>query len=169
MSTLNKNLSSEMATVTLAQEHNSYIVYNRQVSTDSGWENPFRPGGDLSREADEIVELIKEGKPITPTPGSTSPKLPTIEDTTDNGKLSPNEMVAAKNVANDLSHSPKTPEAKKVANSNQQSANGNTVNEKAPVGAVEVQRGTVVQPVDASQVEHVIIKKKPKCKCCVIQ
>lgn len=28
-------------------------------STESGWDNPFRPGGDLSREADEIVNLIK--------------------------------------------------------------------------------------------------------------
>ena len=28
-------------------------------STDSGWDNPFRPDGDLSREADEIVNLIK--------------------------------------------------------------------------------------------------------------
>lgn len=57
-------------------------------STESGWDNPFRPGGDLSREADEIVNLIKGnatvkwtlkwkielwilsftgGKPITPT------------------------------------------------------------------------------------------------------
>lgn len=28
-------------------------------STDSGWDNPFRPDGDLSREADEIVNMIK--------------------------------------------------------------------------------------------------------------
>lgn len=28
-------------------------------STDSGWDNPFRPGGDLSREADEIVSMIR--------------------------------------------------------------------------------------------------------------
>ncbi|XP_017472667.1 PREDICTED: uncharacterized protein LOC108363727 isoform X2 [Rhagoletis zephyria] len=41
--------------------------YNRQQSTDSGWDNPFRPGGDLSREADEIVNMIRGGKPITPT------------------------------------------------------------------------------------------------------
>ncbi|CAD1471495.1 unnamed protein product, partial [Heterotrigona itama] len=47
--------------------------------TDSGWDNPFRPDGDLSREADEIVELIKGGKPITPTPGQTGPPLPGCE------------------------------------------------------------------------------------------
>lgn len=28
-------------------------------STESGFDNPFRPGGDLSREADEIVNMIK--------------------------------------------------------------------------------------------------------------
>jgi len=33
-------------------------------SVESGWDNPFRPDGDLSKEADQIVELIKEGKPI---------------------------------------------------------------------------------------------------------
>lgn len=43
-----------------------YLFYN--FSTESGWDNPFRPDGDLSREADEIVSLIKGGKPITPTP-----------------------------------------------------------------------------------------------------
>lgn len=51
-------------------------------STDSGWDNPFRPDGDLSREADEIVELIKGGKPITPTPGQNAPSLPGVETTT---------------------------------------------------------------------------------------
>lgn len=45
--------------------------------SSDGWDNPFRPDGDLSKEADQIVELIKEGKPITPTPTSaTSPLLP---------------------------------------------------------------------------------------------
>jgi len=34
-------------------------------STDSGWDNPFRPGGDLSREADEIVSMIR-GKLYSP-------------------------------------------------------------------------------------------------------
>ncbi|KAK3896244.1 hypothetical protein Pcinc_000067, partial [Petrolisthes cinctipes] len=33
-------------------------------STDSGRDNPFRPDGDISREADEIVELIKSGRPL---------------------------------------------------------------------------------------------------------
>ncbi|WP_277214164.1 hypothetical protein, partial [Isoptericola croceus] len=33
---------------------------------------------------------------------------------------------------------------------------------------VELKRETVA-PTEASQVEHVNLKKKPKCKCCVIQ
>lgn len=152
-----------MATVTLAQEHNSYIVYNRQVSTDSGWENPFRPGGDLSREADEIVELIKEGKPITPTPGNTSPKLPPGVDTVDVSATA-TETPVGKTVANDVAHSP---DKKKGVAGQNNATNG--VSDKPSVGAVEVQRGTVVQPGDVSQIEHVVIKKKPKCKCCVIQ
>lgn len=36
-----------------------FDVYFSFNSTDSGWDNPFRPDGDLSREADEIVNLIK--------------------------------------------------------------------------------------------------------------
>lgn len=37
-----------------------YIVLciNISYSVDSGWDNPFRPDGELSREADEIVKLI---------------------------------------------------------------------------------------------------------------
>ncbi|XP_019761820.2 uncharacterized protein LOC109538855 isoform X2 [Dendroctonus ponderosae] len=61
----------------------NHIVYNRTESTESGWDNPFRPGGDLSREADQIVELIKGGKPITPTPGSQAPPLPSGDDSLD--------------------------------------------------------------------------------------
>uniref|UniRef100_A0A1B6DUF5 Uncharacterized protein n=1 Tax=Clastoptera arizonana TaxID=38151 RepID=A0A1B6DUF5_9HEMI len=121
-------------------------------STDSGWDNPFRPDGDLSREADEIVELIKGGKPITPTPGSVAPKLPSVED---NSTVTPQ-------TASPVSQSPV------------KGANGNTVlsnnkSQASPPGAVELQRATVVPPSDASHVQHVVLKKKPKCKCCVIQ
>lgn len=72
-----------------------------------------------------------------------------------------------KNAINDLAHSPKSPDSKKL-NNNQK--NGNTCNDKpSSPGAVEVQHTTVSQPSDASQVEHVVLKKKPKCQCCVIQ
>lgn len=89
-------------------------------------DNPFRPGGELSREAETIVNLIKQGKPITPTK-ETAPDFKT------NGKL-------------------------------------NGTPKSAKPGLVEVEHGIVIPPSDASQlVEQVVIKKKPKCKCCVIQ
>lgn len=126
-------------------------IFSFYFSTDSGWDNPFRPDGDLSREADEIVELIKGGKPITPTPGSTAPKLPSVEE---NGVLTPQ-------TATPVSQSP-------VKDANGSTPLSNNKPPASPPGAVELQRATVVSP-KVEQVEHVVLKKKPKCKCCVIQ
>lgn len=136
----------------------NHVVYIRQESTESGWDNPFRPGGDLSREADEIVELIKGGKPITPTSGG--PPSPILHDHTDSS------------FANNVAHEPITESPKKatVLHATPKSANGNVKNDKvSSPGAVDVQRGTLIPAGDSSQVEHVVIKKKPKCECCVIQ
>ncbi|KAH8387052.1 hypothetical protein KR093_004410 [Drosophila rubida] len=67
-SSYNCNLDyTTMATATMQPTVGLGPAYDRQQSTDSGWDNPFRPGGDLSREADEIVSMIRGGKPITPT------------------------------------------------------------------------------------------------------
>jgi len=41
------------------QHSNDLPMVFPHCSTDSGWDNPFRPGGDLSREADEIVNMIR--------------------------------------------------------------------------------------------------------------
>ncbi|KAF5278067.1 hypothetical protein FQA39_LY18393 [Lamprigera yunnana] len=148
-----------MAAATL--NDTNHVAYIRQESTESGWDNPFRPGGDLSREADEIVELIKGGKPITPTSGG--PPSPIHLDHTDS------------TFANNIAHEPITESPKKATvlnsslNATPKNANGNVKNDKVSMGAVDVQRGTVVPAGDASQVEHVVIKKKPKCECCVIQ
>lgn len=131
---------------------------------ESGWDNPFRPGGDLSREADEIVELIKGGKPITPTPGQ-APPLPSLDE---------NDHKISNNIQEPITESPKK-STQLNATPIPKSANGTAKNDataavKAPsTGALDVQRGTVRPDGDASQVEHVTIKKKPKCKCCVIQ
>lgn len=38
--------------------------YYHRASTDSGVDNPFRPDGELSKEAENIVIMIKDGKPI---------------------------------------------------------------------------------------------------------
>lgn len=143
-------------------------TYNRQASTESGWDNPFRPDGDLSREADEIVNLIKGGQPITPTPGAASPVLQSVDE----GDCEPTtkDSVSPSPVA-------QSPEAKKavpVANSSSQptpkvSVNGTrngTAPETRSPGQVDVLRTT---PQEPQQAEHVVIKKKPRCKCCVIQ
>ncbi|XP_011697172.1 PREDICTED: uncharacterized protein LOC105455502 [Wasmannia auropunctata] len=132
-------------------------------STDSGWDNPFRPDGDLSREADEIVELIKGGKPITPTPGQNAPPLPGCD-----GKSDSSPLLKSGNCHS----SPRPGQENGSARSGTPSKAGQPVNEK--VGAsrtatVEVARMTAQGPGDASQVEHVTLKKKPKCKCCVLQ
>lgn len=128
-------------------------AYQRQASTDSGWDNPFRPDGDLSREADEIVELIKGGKPITPTAANgEAPKLP--DTTLENG-------TATKQQQQQQNKEPVNPSPNKSVNGK---ANGGP--EKA--AQLDVQRATL-SPSDASQVERVKLNKKPKCKCCVIQ
>lgn len=36
------------------------------IRSEIGTDNPFLPGGQLSREAQSIVDLVKQGKPITP-------------------------------------------------------------------------------------------------------
>ncbi|XP_076329353.1 uncharacterized protein LOC143235266 [Tachypleus tridentatus] len=128
--------------------------YNQQISTENELENPFRPDGDLSREAETIVSLIKEGKPITPA------KI----ETDDSG-------------LGDIVHSPLdsmepliSPVQANEVNSSKSDINGKAPSDKTPLepGVVEVQHG-IVAPSDSQQVEPVVIKKTPKCKCCVIQ
>jgi len=122
--------------------------------------------------------MIKGGKPITPTPGSVAPKLPSMSeidghDQADHHNTSSPVATPAStaDVAATVSQSAPLA-ASKQNNENKVGANGNapcSVEKSAAPGAVEVQHGTVVPASDASQIEHVVIKKKPKCKCCVIQ
>ncbi|XP_047356456.1 uncharacterized protein LOC124951701 [Vespa velutina] len=177
------NMATSPAELLTTHSEHTTPAYHTQISTDSGWDNPFRPDGDLSREADEIVELIKGGKPITPTPGQTAPPLPGCEET---GKTTPgpdhdsSSSPLLKSNANSTNRhsnaSPRlnqgngnahgTPIKSSTAVNNQLNAN-----EKVGPGSrtVEVARMTAQGPGDASQVEHVTLKKKPKCKCCVLQ
>ncbi|XP_045458624.1 uncharacterized protein LOC123668987 [Melitaea cinxia] len=132
-------------------------MYNRQISTESGWDNPFRPDGDLSREADEIVSLIKGGKPITPTPPALN-QTPICDEK--------EEKVHANNV--NASPPTQAKSSSPVQQATPKTANG-TKNGSVPEvrsGQVEVQRAPPQEPL---QPEHVTIKKKQKCKCCVIQ
>ncbi|KAF5300591.1 hypothetical protein FQR65_LT19337 [Abscondita terminalis] len=125
----------------MASSHGGVVYYvvsvpREQNCTESGWDNPFRPGGDLSREADEIVELIKGGKPITPTSGG--PPSPTLLDHTDS--------TYGNNTAHEpITESPKKATALNSLSATPKSANGNVKSDKATSpGAVDVQRGTLV-------------------------
>ncbi|XP_050360909.1 uncharacterized protein LOC126780453 [Nymphalis io] len=136
-----------------------HAMYNRQVSTESGWDNPFRPDGDLSREADEIVSLIKGGKPITPTPPVTN-QMPACDE---------KEEIDHANNVNASPPAPQTKVASPVHQSAPKTANGTkngTAMPEVRSGQVEVQRAPPQEPL---QPEHVTIKKKQKCKCCAIQ
>lgn len=138
-----------------------HAMYNRQISTESGWDNPFRPDGDLSREADEIVSLIKGGKPITPTPPPVAvPQLAACDEK--------EEKVHVNNVNANAPSSPQTKVTSPVQQSTPKAMNGTKNGTVAEVraGHVEVQRAP---PQEPQQPEHVTIRKKPKCKCCVIQ
>ncbi|CAL7933525.1 unnamed protein product [Xylocopa violacea] len=160
-------------------------AYHTQISTDSGWDNPFRPDGDLSREADEIVELIKGGKPITPTPGQTAPPLPGCDTVASNAQTtvdhdsssSPLLKSSANSTNRHANSSPKPGQENgnahgtpmKAANANSQQPVNEKVAASSRAATVEVARMTAQGPGDASQVEHVTLKKKPKCKCCLLQ
>uniref|UniRef100_A0A1B0BXX3 Uncharacterized protein n=1 Tax=Glossina palpalis gambiensis TaxID=67801 RepID=A0A1B0BXX3_9MUSC len=138
--------------------------YDRQQSTDSGWDNPFRPGGDLSREADEIVKMISGGKPITPTEDHAIGNGKTQKNDTSNGKMG-------------------LEEATKTNVSQNQSAQNGTMyrTQTVTLGGVvkstdnngmtslaQVSNQLVPGPTSAS---HVIIdeKKSKKKGCCIIQ
>lgn len=106
--------------------------------------NPFRPNGILAKEADEVVNLIKQGK-LTPSSspvcerGQLSKKASTIEATADQ---------------------PDKAEAKKK--------------KKSKKGAEEIEvNKSIIQDKDPSYPEHVTLpeeeSKKKESLCCVIQ
>ena len=130
-------------------------------STESGRDNPFRPDGDISREADEIVQKIKAGQPLEASAlnydsqdghRESSPLVPGTVDDESMQKISHND------------------ESKLVSSVKSGAKNGSATgsNNNAP-GPVEIKHATVV-PNDPVQVEHVVLSKKKKaCGCCVIQ
>lgn len=164
-------------------------------STDSGRDNPFRPDGDISREADEIVQLIKSGRPLqqqaqedaldgtAPLEASSpahdkevaaEPLLPRPDAHQQPQALHATPANAAR------THSPSADGASKggatspsaagggAASPSKAGANGSAAPENSLPGTVEVTHATVT-PTDPAHVEHVVIRKKSKCNCCVIQ
>jgi len=151
--------------------------FDRQTSTESGRDNPFRPDGDISREADEIVQLIKSGRPLlasspraSDTPDGTLAS-PDSKDTVSEPLISPQladvshtSPPSSPKQSNDVLE-PKSPSSPGLVGSNGSAAPND--NSKSPA-TVEVKHVTV-KPKEAAHVEHVVIKKKSKCNCCVIQ
>lgn len=163
------------------------MAYDRQMSTESGWDNPFRPGGDLSREADEIVNLIKGGKPITPTGdqsllNGSAPKDSSHDGPTENGGSTVVDGVVTKLESSQLqSQQPngtKSPQkdaapattAAAAAASPQKNGSTPAAASHSPAAANQTQVSNQVIPGPQSA-SHVVIdeKKKKKCACCVIQ
>ncbi|XP_075525887.1 uncharacterized protein LOC142557727 [Dermacentor variabilis] len=139
--------------------------YVRQQSTESGLDNPFRPDGELSREADTIVSLIKEGKPITPVKGEPDGFFTSqLDGSVTHSSPQQNQQLQANG---ESKISPAKAPAPVAAD--RPGTNGSAAPPSVRKGVVEVQHGIVVPPSDSSTVEQVMIKKKPKCKCCVIQ
>ncbi|XP_032309347.1 uncharacterized protein LOC6502155 isoform X3 [Drosophila ananassae] len=151
-------------------------AYDRQQSTDSGWDNPFRPGGDLSREADEIVNMIRGGKPITPTEDRTIGNGSAHADDNCNGGTVIGESVTKTNLSQNQataqngtnSHAGKleTGGEKSATSADQSNGGGGANNGVTNLGQVSKQ--VVPGPTSAS---HVVIdeKKNKKKGCCVIQ
>ncbi|KAG0721938.1 hypothetical protein GWK47_045428 [Chionoecetes opilio] len=139
-----------------------YVVHGREKGTESGRDNPFRPDGDISKEADQIVEAIKSGRPLLQT--ATSPDLPdSPADTT--------TTIEPLITTTDVSPTNLSPGDSNVGSpgKGQTGANGAAPGDKGSTpGPVEVKHVTVT-PTEGGHVERVVIKKKNKCKCCVIQ
>ncbi|CAG0912384.1 unnamed protein product [Notodromas monacha] len=154
--------------------HGGVLVYMFPAppSADVGMENPFRPDGELSREADAIVERIREGKPLTPTGTAERADVcdaggvPTSREPGPAPTAPPceSEQVSRVDAAPPSLDSPISSKSQCLSRTG---ANGNSSGPNQPT-SVEVQRSVVGSP--AQQAERVVIKKsKTKNKCCVIQ
>ena len=164
-------------------------------SIDSGWENPFRPGGELSKEADQIVRAIQSGRPLDSSLDEADAAVNGTAETIapeaasaplNGGPVSEPIVTSAVQTAVAAAPPPATRDAD--APRQAQTTTGSAANANAPAApaghrnggsaqtaaaaqspaTVEVQH-TLVKPEDASQVEQVTLKKKPRGKCCVVQ
>lgn len=123
---------------------------DRQMSTDSGmFENPFREGGKLSRDAEVIIDALKTGKlSVISNQG---------QDDVDRGKDDSDEHLKNNGDLNGGSGLLVEPRERKKG-------------EVKANGEVDVHRGLVINSKQAA-VERVVIpeNKKQKCACCVLQ
>lgn len=133
-------------------------------------DNPFRPGSELSREAEIIVNLIKEGKPITPTGDITS-----ANNENPIQKQQQPEVGSSDNIGESFTKQNRQPlqqstiTLKKDDNNGKIPSQNNILSSKnIEPGQVEVQHGIIISSNDNMQtVEQVNLKRKRKC--CLIQ
>jgi len=129
-----------------------HALLDRQISTDSAmFENPFRAGGELSKDAAQIIDALKTGKldEVSAEPHETDGKDDAVTDENMHNLKRPldenNKLDTDKEKRTDANPAPNAKE-------------------------VEVERGLVINPKHAD-VEHVMIpeKKKDGCACCIVQ
>jgi len=122
----------------------------RQLSSESGmFENPFREGGKLSRDAEVIIDALKTGKlSVISNQGP---------DEADRSKEDSEEQLESNGDLNGGSSLLVEPTER-------------TRVEAKANGEVDVHRGLVINSKQAA-VERVMIpeNKKQKCACCVLQ
>lgn len=134
-----------------------------------GWENPFRPGGELSREADQIVRAIQSGQPLL----TTDDRPDGVANGVANGGPTTNGSVPAASAevngsAVTAARAVPLQAAPPAAAGHSAPPEGATVVAAQQPGTVEV-RHSVVAPQQPGQVERVAIKRKHGARCCTIQ
>ncbi|XP_064540651.1 probable serine/threonine-protein kinase nek3 isoform X1 [Drosophila montana] len=182
-SSYNCNLDyTQMATATMQPAGGLGPAYDRQQSTDSGWDNPFRPGGDLSREADEIVSMIRGGKPITPTEDRTigNGNAQHGDDNCNGASTAIGETVTKTNLSQNqaTAQNGTNSHGSKVASSTGAGGGGGGAAAVTAAGKAESNNGVTSLAQVSKQVvpgptsaSHVVIdeKKNKKKGCCVVQ
>ncbi|XP_059089515.1 uncharacterized protein LOC131885472 isoform X2 [Tigriopus californicus] len=139
-------------------------------SSYEGWDNPFRPEGQLSHEAEELLRLWREGKlkHADGTPIKDEPDAAFLESTAQAQKNQSNNLQAnGKSSAN-----PGSSGSKGASEGNGNSSNGDMKNGGKPLTTDTVKRENMPQLGTPGRVQHVTLgdDKGPKKKkgCCTI-
>ena len=146
-------------------------------SVDAGWENPFRPGGELSKEADQIVRAIQSGRPLDSSVDSADGPVPAAPAPAGgdaapagNGHVSPpaNGQPAVPPTEETLLTARAAPQTTAAVSADSPPPGATLLAAQTP-GTVEVRHSVAAAPEGAAQVERVALKKKPRARCCVVQ
>ncbi|XP_027200129.1 uncharacterized protein LOC113794225 isoform X2 [Dermatophagoides pteronyssinus] len=161
-------MTSIQKTIEHQQPQQSSIQVVR-TNMDNEEDNPFRPGSELSREADIIVNLIKEGKPITPTgdiitaTGANNSNVAAVNNSNSQTPQKQKEEILIKQQTH-LVNDDKDGQINTKIHNNKSNNNNNNIEP----GQIEIQHGIIVaNNVDnnnmTTTVEQINLKKKRKC------